>query len=722
MRNFRFFFKTPLLMFCFFGLAGANEDDKSLDQMNLEDLMNIKIVTASKKEENFFETPLSACVLTKEEIKNSGIVSLQELFRLIPGFIVRQQTNGNFDIHLRGLNSVPENQYLNFATNSTTLVMIDNRVVYSYFQGATLWETLPIGLDDIERIEIIRGPASALYGPNAVSGVIHFITRRPKKDGISTWTSVATGTPHTQVGGASVSFRGGEEWNATLNINASRRSRLSLNYFDFNQSKYVNSPSELVGTTGLPAFTDYSRIFPDPFLSLRQAGVNSFLTFQPSEKIRLDLEVGYQVSRSQNARSENNYTPLSTHDSSTRYVDFKTKADAFNFHFASLNGVQNQRSFFQYQLTNTIYPGGSGPNPSITVPYFTGMPTYSDELVFDMGSRFTTLDEELEYVADFGNFTLRPALSARQAYYDGKYIGGSQALSNYALSLRSDYRLDAWLFAGAIRLDKYNYPKKPYTSWQFAMTRSLGENHVLRAVYSRAYQAPSMAGTFLDIQVTSPAPISGVTGTYAATSVHAKGNKNPNLMQWDLYELGYRTQFTETLSLDNDLFFQVANHLQGFSINAQNPALVVQSLTDLGGAQQLGWTTSLIYTPTQELHNRFFFTLQQTHITTNNTLQKHFETPLLFGGFVTNYKPWDQLNINLNTYFMSAHQFSTYNLRRPSVEIASKFLVNLKVAYFFNPSFSVYAAANNLLNNQSKEFGLTDDTGGVYFGGLSLDL
>jgi len=62
--------------------------------------------------------------------------------------------------------------------------MIDNRIVYSYFTGGTFWETLPVDIVDIERIEIVRGPASALYGPNAVAGVIHIITTKPDRKGL----------------------------------------------------------------------------------------------------------------------------------------------------------------------------------------------------------------------------------------------------------------------------------------------------------------------------------------------------------------------------------------------------------------------------------------------------------------------------------------------------------------------------------------------------------
>jgi len=144
----------------------------NLFDLDLEALMNIDIYSVSKKVESLFDAPLSASVLTREEIINSGATSIPEALRLVPGLIVREKTNGNYDVHIRGNDDVLGAKLL-YSENTMSLVMIDNRIVYSYLQGGTFWETLPVSVNDIKRIEVIRGPASALYGPNAVMGVIH---------------------------------------------------------------------------------------------------------------------------------------------------------------------------------------------------------------------------------------------------------------------------------------------------------------------------------------------------------------------------------------------------------------------------------------------------------------------------------------------------------------------------------------------------------------------
>src|SRR5687768_13877528 len=140
---------TLLVLLMIITLASKAQIDSAqeaanLAEMSLEDLMEIPIYSVSRFEESPFDAPLSSSVLTREEILKAGCTSIPEAMRLIPGMIVREQTNGTYDIHIRGLDNVPPNLGMYFFTNSTTLVMIDNRPVYNYLHGGTFWETLPI--------------------------------------------------------------------------------------------------------------------------------------------------------------------------------------------------------------------------------------------------------------------------------------------------------------------------------------------------------------------------------------------------------------------------------------------------------------------------------------------------------------------------------------------------------------------------------------------------
>ncbi len=126
---------------------------------------------------------MSADVITRDMIQKSGARTIPEALRLLPGMIVREQSSGNFDVHIRGLDNIPPGSMMHDFPSTTMLVMIDYRVVYNYIMGGTFWETLPIDIVDVERIELVRGPTAALYGPNAVTGVINIITRKPTANG-----------------------------------------------------------------------------------------------------------------------------------------------------------------------------------------------------------------------------------------------------------------------------------------------------------------------------------------------------------------------------------------------------------------------------------------------------------------------------------------------------------------------------------------------------------
>ena len=135
---YRKIFKTScitVLMFCISMLSFAQEENIDIYEMDLEALMNMEIVSASKQSESLFDAPVAASVVTGEEIKKSGCTSVMEALRLIPGVIVREVTPGNYDIHLRGYDAIDPNAMIALTSNTITLVMINSRPIYNEFQG-----------------------------------------------------------------------------------------------------------------------------------------------------------------------------------------------------------------------------------------------------------------------------------------------------------------------------------------------------------------------------------------------------------------------------------------------------------------------------------------------------------------------------------------------------------------------------------------------------------
>jgi iron complex outermembrane receptor protein len=142
--------------------------ETSYFDLSPEQLLNAEVVSASKKQETVAEAPAAVYVITKEDIARSGMTSVPELLRMAPGVEVARSSSNTWAISIRGFNQPLADKIL---------VMIDGRTVYNPLFAGTFWEAQDVPLDNIERIEVIRGPGGTLWGANAVNGVINIITK-----------------------------------------------------------------------------------------------------------------------------------------------------------------------------------------------------------------------------------------------------------------------------------------------------------------------------------------------------------------------------------------------------------------------------------------------------------------------------------------------------------------------------------------------------------------
>jgi iron complex outermembrane receptor protein len=135
-------------------------------------LINIKVTSVAKKETTIEESPAAITVVTPEEIQEFGITTLPDALRLVPGMDVAQINSGEWAVSARGFNS-------EFADKM--LVLIDGRSIYTTGFGGVIWGMETPMMEDLDRIEVIRGPGGSLWGANAVNGVINIITKSAKE-------------------------------------------------------------------------------------------------------------------------------------------------------------------------------------------------------------------------------------------------------------------------------------------------------------------------------------------------------------------------------------------------------------------------------------------------------------------------------------------------------------------------------------------------------------
>lgn len=147
-------------------------DGSDLTELSLEELMNVEVTSVSKKAEPLSGTPAAVYVLTGDEIRRSGATTIADALRLVPGVHVALIGSDIWGVAARGFNSVYVNKML---------VMVDGRSVYLPLFSGVYWNRQDTVLDDIERIEVVRGPGGTLWGANAVNGIINIITKGAKE-------------------------------------------------------------------------------------------------------------------------------------------------------------------------------------------------------------------------------------------------------------------------------------------------------------------------------------------------------------------------------------------------------------------------------------------------------------------------------------------------------------------------------------------------------------
>ncbi len=133
------------------------------------------VVSASKRLQRIEEAPATITVITAEDIRQSGLNGIPDILRMVAGIDVAPLTVFDTQVAIRGFSG----RAINMNVFNKILVLINGRSVYEDFYGGTIWEALPIQLEDIERIEVVKGPGSVLYGANAFAGVINIITKSP---------------------------------------------------------------------------------------------------------------------------------------------------------------------------------------------------------------------------------------------------------------------------------------------------------------------------------------------------------------------------------------------------------------------------------------------------------------------------------------------------------------------------------------------------------------
>nr|WP_321454296.1 TonB-dependent receptor [uncultured Carboxylicivirga sp.] len=738
-------------------------------------LLNKDVTSASKKEESLFDSPLSTTVLSKEEILSSGATSVEEALRLVPGVVVREKANGVYDVQIRGGQNMPMNNMLIYTENTTTLVMIDGRPVFNYGMGGILWETLPVSLGELDRIEVVRGPSSALYGPNAVNGVINLITSRVNDDTPVVSANFQGGSQKTYIGDFNLRKRFNDIISGGLSYYYENRDRNTDKIYAIADDAFLDLET-YGGRNASEGWSNdiVSELFFDSERSKRKMGINGYLDMNFNSDVSVNLTGGYSDAEAISSTFGDNPTPYNQRCSYGYFVNMASSIYGFNLQ-ASTNHV--------LQDFNKGHKGWV----QATEQY----------------------NASLDYLLSFNKLGIRPGISYQSVYYDDRdhidnigdgYFNDRVALRNYAASARFDYTPTEKLrLVAALRYEKYNVPDQWKPSYQFIGSYKINDNNLFRVVYSRANQSTFMINAFSNYTWNRD-------GLGSPEYVHFAGSDDPSLMTMDMIEIGFRTRPSKRVLIDIEAFYNSASDFSALMPDSMRSVTFMgdNTLDYANGeytkttlytshrsldieSKQMGVSLSADMVVSEKLQLKAHMTFQQTKVTDLMDLSRNqvaymqvsqyqgqmtdditaFLTymatgglagspippqnayssdlqqdksefidmdneaiPSFWGSLGVTYKPVKKLDISAQGYYYSnSSMYTQYDndSSRPANpeytgEIDGKFILNAKVNYKLTDQINVFVNGRNILNNDKQEFMFMDDIGGIYLAGFNISL
>jgi iron complex outermembrane receptor protein len=525
-------------------IQGQEHSPADLSQMSLEELMNIQVTTVGKKEQRLSQVPAAVYVITQEEIRRSGATRLPELFRLAPGVQVAQINASTWAISIRGFN---------YRYSNKLLVMIDGRIVYSPTFSGVYWDMQNLVLEDIERIEIIRGPGGTLWGANAVNGVINVITNQTQ-DTQGVLMAAAAGS---QGLGMMQARYGGQNQRSKFNY------RLHAKYFREGQSAALD-PSQ----ASYDAWSDLSGGFRSDW----QAAPRDTLIFT-GEIYRSSEQQIYVAPLLQPPFSQTLALPLKATDGTLTLNwqhqfaggslgSLQTYYDHLDRFFTPL-GLQQQMFEINYQHQLRLHQ--------------------RHEVVVGAGFR---MQQENIRNSDFLSF--------------GTRTPAQQLFSGFAQDDITLFPARFWLTVGS------KFESNPYTGLELQPALRLRwqphAEHSFWAAVSKAVRTPSRYEEEGRVEALAfPVP----AGPTALLTV--LGNQNLVSEQLLAYELGYRIQPAATLAFDIAGFYNVYKDVIGLragqpllAFTPPPPHLVIPAVFSNNlGARTKGVEFSAAYKPSQ---------------------------------------------------------------------------------------------------------------------------
>lgn len=432
--------------------VALGEADVSLEAKTGEVYEDV-VVTASRRAQSPLDAPNAVTILTDEDVRLSGARTIPDLLRRVPGMDVMAMSYSDYNVAVRGFNRRVANK---------VLVLIDGRTAYQDFLGGTLWTGLSISLPDIERIEVVRGPGSAIYGAYAYTGIVNIITKRPSQVKGST-IEVAAGNGNQF---SSTYQYGGQQ--GPVSIRASGTYQRADKYdLEFDPNR-----------------VDYTTNVADPNKSLDMA--------------RIDLESEYALGGDKRL-----------------YAGGAARTGSFEFYgVASLRNQAidgeeyNLRGGYDSDLLSIRTFWNRLRVQSAPQFYRTGTNDLGSRVRFDLVSIEPVFRPEVEL---FGKHAIVLGGEYRFKFIDWDYLNDEQTENHFAAFFQDSWVITPeWSTILSARLDLHPLIG-PLASPRLAVIFKPTPNQAIRLSAGTAFRQPTMAETYLDLSASTPVPGAAIT-------------------------------------------------------------------------------------------------------------------------------------------------------------------------------------------------------------------
>jgi outer membrane cobalamin receptor len=516
---------------------------KDLFEMSIEELMDVPVVfSAARQPQKIGQLSVPVSVITDEDIHYSGLTNIPEILQFVPGVDVLRCDRNHYALGVRGLHEV---------WSDRTLALIDGRNLNSPLFGGADWQLLPLLMEDIKRIEVVRGPGGAAWGANAFNGVINIITKEPEDclgyTSSTTWSHFGDNYNYFRYADKS----GPWSW------------RTSVGYEDRKSSHDAVSADYEMDKP------DLEWLFPSPFSTFEVRDFARNWRFDNKMIYRSSDQTKWSLGAAAGHFEEGDFEMLGyfpqkdeRHDTSRVFVrvdhDFGQDTQGYLQWFNNYNNSYRPSLLKYTDMENDI----------------------EGQLNFKMGSHKFSAGGNMRLIRIDGKVT-----DPNDFVIDGEPLDedwvGLFAIDHWQVT-------DRLAFEGQYRWDKYSETQSDWSTRLSAMYALDKDNrHIIRLSGAKAYRAPLASLRRFRLQRLQ-------IPEYGIYAVNMNPNDLINEEIWSL-EAGYTGQFAKGISLRVDSYYQRYNDLIGYH-DTPNPWGVIITQADNGeGADALGGEVELAW-------------------------------------------------------------------------------------------------------------------------------